>query len=126
MVDHGRGFHNPRIGRSRARAAATLGPHDPRLFLGLANVQHALVLLELPQVRLRHIVLALALSKAMRSSSDESLDVVNERIGHRRYRRRRRKPLALMDPQVPHRLQVRHIDVEVHPIDSIASYSRST
>jgi hypothetical protein len=31
-----------------------------------------------------------------------------------------------MDPQVPHRLQVRHIDVEVHPIDSIASYSRST
>jgi hypothetical protein len=43
MVDHGRGFHNPRIGRSRARAAATLGPHDPRLFLGLANVQHALV-----------------------------------------------------------------------------------
>jgi hypothetical protein len=51
------------------------------------------------------------------------LDVVNERLGHRRHGRRGRKPLAPVNPQVPqhasHRLQGRHVDVEVHPVDRL-------
>src|SRR5262245_53236860 len=61
VVDHPSRVHNPGIGRARALTAATLGPHDAGLFLRLADIQHALAVLELPQVLLGNVVLALAL-----------------------------------------------------------------
>src|SRR5262245_7393716 len=104
VIDHACGFHDPRIGGPRALTAATLGAHDARLFLCLANIEHALVLLELPQVRLRDVVLALALLKANEINAfagHKLLDVANEHLRHRRYCRGGSKPLAPVNPQYP-------------------------
>src|SRR5499426_3151888 len=79
VVDHGGRLDDPRAGRTRALVAATLGPHDSGLFLRLANIQHTLALLELPQVLLGDIVLALALlegNEINTFASDELLNVV--------------------------------------------------
>jgi len=126
VIDHGGGFHDPWIGSAGAAAAAALGPHDPRLFLGLADIDHAFAFAEIPQVLLRNIVLALAFlerDKVNALGIDEFLDVADERLGHRRHCSRRRKALAVMNPQVahhgPHSLQVRHVDVEIHPVDRL-------
>src|SRR5215467_7378248 len=126
VVDHRRCLHDPGIGRARALTAATLGAHDASLFLRLANIQHAFVLLELSHVLLGDVVLALALLKENEINAftgHELLNVVNKRLGHRRHGRRGGKPLTLMNPQVPqhasHRLQGRHVDVEIHPVDRL-------
>lgn len=126
MVDHPCRLNDPGIGRARALTAATLGPHDARFFLRLADIQDAFVLLELPHVPLRDVVLALALLKGNEIdpfAHDKLLDVTNERFGHRRDSRCGGKPLASMNPQVPqhasHRLQGGHINVEVHPVDRL-------
>ncbi len=126
VVDHRGGFHDPRIGSPRPRAAATLRAHHPRLLLGLADIEHAFGPLEAPQALLRDVVLALPLAEGHQVDAfavDELLDRTYERLGHRRHRRRRRKSLAPVDAQVahhrPHRLQRRHIDVEVHPVDPL-------
>src|SRR5262245_16786507 len=105
--------------------------------LRLADIQHALALLELPQVLLGDVYLThpagvpvwvslrWPFSKVMRStaSSDELFNVVNERLSHRRDGRRGGKPLAPVYPQVFHhaayRLQGRHVDVEIHPVDRL-------
>jgi hypothetical protein len=114
------------IDLSGPRAAAALRAHDAGFLLRLAHVQNAFGLLELAQVGLCDVVLALALLESNEIDafgSDEALDVADERLAHRRHRRRRGEPLAPVHPQVahrgPHRLQVRHIDVEVHPIDRL-------
>src|SRR5271157_6398668 len=57
VVDHRGGFHDPRIGSAGVAAAATLRAHDPRLFLGLADIEHALASGEPSQVFLRDVVL---------------------------------------------------------------------
>src|ERR1700676_5772923 len=44
VVDHRGGFHDPRIGSAGVPAAAPLRAHDPRLLLGLADIQNALAL----------------------------------------------------------------------------------
>src|SRR5262245_56301413 len=116
VVDHRGGFDDPRIGRSGPRAAAALRAHHPRLLLRLAHVQNAFAFAELAQVRLREVVLALALlegNEVDAFGSDKALDVADERLGHRRYRRGGGKPLAPVHPQVPHPR-------------SIASYSSTT
>src|SRR5262249_27413569 len=126
VVDHGGGLHDPWLGPTRAFVAATLGPHDARLFLRLADIQHALVLLELPQVLLGDIVLALALPKGNEIKTfagDELFNVVNECLRHRCDGRCGGKALAPVNPQVSHhaacRLQGRHVDVEIHPVDRL-------
>src|SRR5215475_4520198 len=126
VVDHPSRLHNPGIGRTRALTAATFGPHDAGLFLRLADIQHALALLELPQVLLGDIVLAPALlegNEINTFASDELLNVANERLSHRRDGRRGGKPLAPVNPKVSHhaayRLQGRHVDVEIHPVNRL-------
>ena len=126
VVDHRGGFHDPRIGSAGVPAAATLRAHDPRLLLGLADIQNALRLGEPSQVFLRDVVLALPLLEGNQIDAfvvDELIDVANERFRHRRHRRRRRKTLAPMNPQVAHhsahRLQMRHVDIQVHPVDRL-------
>src|SRR6516162_1467135 len=126
VVDHPCRLHDPGIARARALTSATLGPHDARLFLRLADIQHALVLLELPQVLLGDIVLALALlegNEIKTFAGDELFNVVNECLGHRRHGRCGGKALAPVNLQVSqhaaYRLQGRHIDVEIHPVDRL-------
>src|SRR5262245_30319118 len=126
VVDHGRRLHDPRIGRAGTRAAPTLRAHDPRLLLCLADVQHTFGLLELAQIPLGNVVLALPLLESNEIDafgSDELLDIANKGPGHRRHRRRRCKPLAMVNPQIPHRgshrLQVGHINVEIHAVDRL-------
>ena len=126
MVDHGRRLNDPRIGRASALTAAALGAHDTRFLLRLADVQHAFALFERPQVLLRDFVLALVLLESNEIdafSRNEFLDVADEGRRHRRHCRRRREPLAMVNPQISHygshRLQVGHVDVEVHPVDRL-------
>jgi hypothetical protein len=126
VVDHGRRLHDPRIGRAGTRAAPNLRAHNAGFFLCLADVQHTFGLLELAQIPLRNIVLALPLlerNEINAFSSDELLDIANKGFAHRRHRCRRRKPLAMVNPQIPHRgahrLQVGHINVEIHAVDRL-------
>jgi hypothetical protein len=126
VIDHRGCVHNPRIGSSRLCTAPLLRPHHSRLLLGLADIEDAFRSLEASQVLLRDVVLALPLLEAHQIDAlavDERLDVANERLGHRRHRRRRGKSLAPMLAQEPHdapyRLQQRHVDVEVHPVDPL-------
>src|SRR5262249_50046454 len=65
---------------------APLSPHDARLLLRLADIQHAFVLLELPNALLRDFVLALVLLKDNEIKvfgGNELLDVANEGVSHR-------------------------------------------
>ena len=126
VVDHRGGFHDPRIGCPGGPALAPLGAHHPRLLLGLADIEHAFGGLEAPQILLRDIVLALSLGETHQIDAfvlDELLDATNERLGHRRHRVRRGEPLTPVLAQIsdrgPDRLQVRHIDVEIHPVDGL-------
>src|SRR3954470_5999850 len=124
MVDHRRGFHDPRIGSTGAATATSLRAHHPRLLLRLADVEHALAPVEAPQVLLRDIVLALTLGKGNEVNpfiSDKLLDVADECLAHRHHRGRGGKALAAMDVKIsdhrPCRLQVGHVDIQVHSID---------
>ena len=126
VVDHRSGFHDPGIGSACEPAAATLRAHDPRLLLGLADIEHALMLGEPSQVFLRDVVLALSLLEGNQINArgvDELIDVANERFRHRRHGRRRGKTLAPMNPQVAHhgsdRLQMRNVDIQIHPVDRL-------
>src|SRR5262249_24336625 len=74
----------------------------------------------------RALFFPLALLKPNESNPSEGhklLDVANEPLRHRRYCRGGSKPLAPVNPQVPqnttHRLQVRHVDIEVHAVDRL-------
>src|ERR1700750_384658 len=124
VVDHRGRFHDPRIAAAGAAAATALRAHDPRLLLRLADVEHALAPAEAPQVLLCDIVLALALGKGNKVNPfirDELLDVADERLAHRHDRGRGGKALAAMDVKIsdhgPRRLQVGHVDIQVHSID---------
>ena len=80
----------------------------------------------MPQILLRNIVLVLPLLESHQIDAlapNKFLDVANERFCHRRHRRRRGKPLPPVTAQVTHhgahRLQMRNVDVEVHPVDPL-------
>ena len=107
-------------------AAAPLRAHDPRLLLGLADIEHAFALGEPPQILLGDFVLALPFLEGNQIDTlvdDELIDVANKSFRHRRDRRGRGKTLAPMNPQVAdnstNRLQMRDVDVQVHPVDRL-------
>ena len=79
------------------------------------------------QILLGDVVLALVLGEADHLQpvlGDEALDAGDERLGLGCHRRGRSEALAQMAAQVPHdatdALQLRHVDVEVHPVDALA------
>lgn len=126
VVDHRGGFHDPRICCASDPAATALRPHDPRLFLGLADIDNALALAKAPQVSLRDIIFALSLLERNEINGfvvGELLDVANKRLAHRHDGGRGRKALAPVHSKIsdhsPHGLQVWHVYVEVHPIDRL-------
>jgi len=127
VVDHGRAVHHPRVGPTGGGAAPTLGARDGGLLLRPPDVQHSFVTLELLQILLRDVVLALVLGEADHLHAligDEALDVGHERIGLGRHPCGRGKALPEVAAQIPHdapdALQLRHVDVEVHPVNALA------
>jgi hypothetical protein len=126
VVHHGRRFDDPRIRRSGLLPAPALGPHDSRLFLRAADVEHSFAAAESSEVVLRDLVLALALSEMNQiqvALLDELGDAIDEGLGHRRHRGRGGEALTEVPAQVPNHapdaLHPRHVDVQVHPIDRL-------
>ena len=127
VIDHRRAVDHPRISHPRARAAASLGAHDPRLLLRPPDVQHTLVAIEALQIVPRDVVLALVLGKAHQIDlgvGHKTLDAAHERIGLGCHRHGRGKALTQVTSQIPHHpahaLQLRHVNVQVHPVDALA------
>ena len=83
VVDHRGGFHDPRIGSACEPTAAPLRAHDPRLLLGLADIEYPFTLGKLPHVLLCDVVFALPLLEGNQINAlvvDELIDVANERL----------------------------------------------
>ena len=127
VVDHGRAVDHPRVGHAAGRVAPPLGTYDSGLLLGAADIQHAFLGIEVPQIFLRHVVLALVLAEADHLQvviGHEAFDVGEERLGLRSHTGGRREALPKMASQIPDHsadaLQLRHIDVQIHPVDALA------
>ena len=127
MVDHRAAFDDTRIAHAGACAATSFGAHHARLLLGAADIQNPFVGVELLQILQGDVVLALVLAKAHQIDTlrgDKLLDACHESDGLGRHRRGRGKALTEMAAQVPHHatyaLQLRHIHVQVHPVDALA------
>jgi hypothetical protein len=105
---------------------AALGVPHPGLLLGSADKQHPLRLAETRQEPLREVVLTLALGERHQlqpARGDETVDVGDERLGHRVHQRRRGimkaavadeealHPAAIGQPGLPH--------VQIHPVDRL-------
>ena len=125
VVHHGGGAHDPRIGQAGDRAPALLGAEHRRLLLGLADEHHAFLLVEFAQVLRHHGVLALALAELHERNlmlRHEAFQLGHEVAAHRAHQRRRRQRLAAVLAKEAHdpalALQLRHIDIEVHPVDA--------
>jgi hypothetical protein len=125
VVDHTGRLHDPRIGTAFG-VAAFLGTEQPRLLLSPRDEQHPLSALEGRQVLVHDVVLALTLDEIDPRHAlvtGEAAHRLAEGVTDRRQRRGRgdRQPQPPMhEPHQARRvLQLRHVDVEVHPIDAL-------
>ena len=126
MVDEDGGAHDPGIGLAGHRVAPLLGAIGGRLLLRLADEEHPLVALEIGQVGLGDVVLALTLLEGDQVDTvlgDEVLDVGHEASGHRVHecrRSERRSPVALEESHHAGLvLELGHVEVQVHAIDAL-------
>ena len=126
VVDLQRRAGQPQVLLPGRRVAALLGAEHPRLLLGAADEQHPVRAGEAGQVPVRDGVLVLALAEGQQVQSpgrDEVMDVRHERLGDRRHQHRRRVLVPAVadeerrDPAAV--LQLRLVDVEVHPVDRL-------
>ena len=125
VVDHPSGGHYPRVGIAIGVAAA-LGAKQLGLLLRPPDEQHTLLGGEAGQVLVHDIVLALALRKVDPRNTvgaGESVHRGAERVGDLRQRRGRgdrqpQPPLQVAD-QPDGILQLRNIDVAVHPVHAV-------
>ncbi len=126
VVHHRGGPHDPGVRLASLRVPALLGAEHRRLLLRLTDEHHALLLLELAQVLLHHVVLALPLAKLHERYlvlRREALQLRHEGAAHRLHQRcgRQRLPAMLAEePHDPHLvLQPRYEHVEVHAVDPL-------
>ena len=126
MIDHRRRAHNPGITLSGLWIPPTLGAEHASLFLSLADEHHAFWLVEVTQLLLHHVILALSLLEWDQRHAvvfGEALGGSNEGLGDWVHQRRRGELTAAVAPKESHHtalaLQRRHVDVEVHPIDAL-------
>jgi hypothetical protein len=128
VVDHPGGLHDPRIGPTLG-VAALLGAKQRGLLLRPADEQHPLGparCLEPGQVLMRDLVLALTLDEVHprhtlieREPAHRSAERVGD-LAQRRGRGDRQTELAVHVADDPGRmLQLRDIDIEVHPVDAL-------
>ena len=127
VVHHRAAIDHPGIAHAGACTVAPLGAHHARLLLGAADIENPFVGVELLQILQGDVVLALMLAKAHQIHTlpgDKLLDACHEGGSLRRHCRGRGKALTEMTAQVPHHatyaLQLRHINVQVHPVDALA------
>ena len=128
VVDQAGRLDDPRIGLALG-VAAFLGPKQRRLLLRPPDEQHPLGVtgrLERGQVLVHHVVLALSLDEVHPRHplvTGEAAHRGAERVGDpgQRCRRSDRQPQLPVDvADEPGRvLQLRHVDVEVHPVDAL-------
>jgi hypothetical protein len=125
VVDHRCRRHQPRISRAGLLTPAAFGPQHRRLLLRLADEKHSFGLLEPAQVLAGNIILALAFAKLHHRNlfplcerlhgCDESLtDRIHECAGNELVSLVIAKESDY--PCVP--LQLRHVNIQVHPVDS--------
>jgi hypothetical protein len=126
VIDHRGGANQPRVAHAGLPIAPPLGPKHRRLLLRLADEQHPLGLREPLEVLRRDVVLALALPERHHRnplSFREALHLVHEPLTDGVHQRTRRKGISTMEPKetrhAPFALQLRNVDVEVHPIDAL-------
>ena len=126
VVYHRRGSHQPGVALPRPGIHALLRPEYRRLLLGLADEDDALVALEAGQLLGHHVVLPLALRERDQRHAvlrHEDLDRRDEGLADRIHQRRGGERVATMRAEeVRHPalvLQLRHVDVEVHPVDAL-------
>jgi hypothetical protein len=128
LVHHRRGPHDPRVGPA-VRGAALLGPEHGVLLLRPPDEQHPLPAprrLEGSQVLVHHLVFALAPGEvnardamAVSESGQPGREVPAHR-GDRRGGGDRQAQVAMDEPEHPlHPLQLRHVQVQVHPVDRL-------
>jgi hypothetical protein len=125
VVDHAGGLHDPRVGPALG-VASFLGTEQRGLLLGPADEQHALGAGEPGEVLMHHLVLAMPLDEV-----DPGHSLIHrkpahrgaERVGDLAQRRGRGDRQAALPIDVPDDpgwvLQLRHVDVEVHPVDAL-------
>ena len=125
LIDQRGGAGQPGVGPPRLGVPAFLGAADCRFLLCFAEKEHPLLVLELRPVRRRHRVLALPfLEREQRDAlrAREPLQRCHERAGHRLHQRRGgERGTPVLPEEVRHArrgLQVRHIHVQIHPVDA--------
>jgi hypothetical protein len=125
VVDHPGGLHDPRVGVPVGVAAA-LGAKQPGLLLRPADEQNPFLLIEAGQVGMHDIVLVLAFHEVHPRHllvAGEAAHGGAERVGDLPQwggGGDRQPQLALHVAQQPRReLQLRDIDVAVHPVDAL-------
>ena len=126
VIDHRGGTNQPRVAHAGLPIAPPLGPKDRRLLLRLADEQHPLGLREPLEMLRRDVVLAFALPEQHhrnRLSFPEGLHLGHEALTDGIHQRTRCKGISTMVPKetrhAPFALQLRNVDVEVHPIDAL-------
>ena len=125
LVDHTGLQRDPRVGRAVV-AAALAGPEQRDLLLRPADEQHAIGPGEPGQELLGHVVLALAPGEVDPGDlplGGEGPHRPGERLGHRCQRRSGRHRHAQLPVDIadqPGRvLQLRDVDVQVHPVNAL-------
>jgi hypothetical protein len=125
LVDHPGGALDPGVGTAVV-PASLLGAEQRALLLGPADEQHAFGAGEVGQVGVRKVVLALALGKVHPGDgvvAGESVHRLGERLGDRRQggggsHRHPQLPVDVAD-QPGRVLQLRDVQVQVHPVDAL-------
>jgi hypothetical protein len=126
VVHHCAAPHDPRVGPAGLRIAPPLGAEHRRVLLGLADEHHPFIESEVPQMFSHHGVLALPFFKRHKGKLMPGCKVFERRhkaAGHRTHQCRRRHRLTAViaketvDAMLV--LQARHIDIQVHPVDSL-------
>ena len=125
LVDHPGGLDDPRV-RDAVGIAAFLGAEHPGLLLRPADEQHPLAAGMRGQILVHHVVLALPLGEVHhRHPAVAGIPPYRgaEPLGDRRQRRRRAHRTTQLATQVADQtklsLQLRHIHVQIHPVDAV-------
>ena len=128
LVDHAAGLDDPWV-RGAVGVAAFLGAEHPGLLLRPADEQHPLATTRRGmrgEILVHHVVLALSLGE-VHDRHPAAAGIPSHRgaesLGDRRQRRRRgdrtTQLVAQVADQTEFSLQLRHIHIEIHPVDAL-------
>src|SRR5258705_8497589 len=126
VIYHRGGSHDPGIRLAGLRVPASFGSEYRCLLLRLADKNNPFLLVELAQVLLHHVVLALPLAKLHQRNlllRRQVLHLGYEGTAHRRHQSRGRNRIPTVPTEEPHNpqlvLQFRHVHIEVHAVDPL-------